>query len=474
MMLPQDPTLVTLTVADISTAVSGRVVSGAPLQPVGGVSIDSRSLRPGDVFFAIRGERFDGHRFAADALAAGASGAVVSDASAVSASSAGRATIVQVADTTAALQALALHVRRASHSRVVAITGSAGKTTTKEIAAEFLGLRYRVFRNQGNLNNHIGLPLSLLELRKAPDVAVVELGMSHAGEIRLLASLAEPDVRVWTLVAEVHSAFFDSIDGIADAKAELLEGATADQVVVANANDPRIMTRVGRSHARLVTFGIGVAADVSAVAVEDLGLDGSSAEVVTSAGRALFRVPLLGRGHLANVLAATAVALEFGVPLEAVAKRARTITPAPRRGEVIHLDGDVTLVDDSYNSNPRALERMLEVVARLPESRRRVAVLGEMLELGDATLSLHEACGRRAAAAGVALLVTVGGHAAGAMAAAAIDAGVPASAVMHVETGGEAARLLEGWLRAGDVVLVKGSRGTRTDVVADALKAARL
>lgn len=473
MMLPRSSTPVRLTMADVADATSGRVLSGFPGQPVDRISIDSRTARAGDLFIAIHGDRFDGHRFVSDALAAGAMGAVVSDATAVPPEAAAPRAVVQVADTTRALQALARHVRRASGVPVVAITGSAGKTTTKEIAADLLSLRFQVFRNQGNFNNHIGLPLSLLELRHGPDVAVVELGMSRAGEIRLLTSLAEPDVRVWTLVAEVHSAFFDSVEAIADAKAELLEGATPDGVVVANAGDPRIMARVGACPARLVTFGVGVPADVSARRVDDLGVDGSAAEVVTPSGRAVFRVPLLGRGHLANVLAATAVALEFGVPLDAVAERVRTLTPAPRRGEVVRSAGGFTLVDDSYNSNPRALERMLDVLGRSPNGARRVAVLGEMLELGDAAVPLHEACGRAAAAAGVGLLITVGGQAAAALGAAAVSAGVPADAVVHAGTSDEAATLLQGLVRAGDVILVKGSRGTRTDIVADALKGAR-
>jgi UDP-N-acetylmuramoyl-tripeptide--D-alanyl-D-alanine ligase len=462
---------VALSVADVAAAASGRVVSGSPQQAVDRVSIDSRTLRPGDLFFAIRGERFDGHRFASDALDAGACGVVVSDLSALRALPAGQPAIVQVADPTGALQALARHVRRASGSRVVAITGSAGKTTTKEIAAELLGLRFRVFRNQGNFNNHIGLPLSLIELRHAPEIAVVELGMSHAGEISLLTSLAEPDVRVWTLVAEVHSAFFNSIEGIADAKAELLEGASSQHLVVANAGDPRIMARVGRCPARLVTFGVEVPADVAALSVEDRGLDGTAADVMTPAGRTRFQIPLLGRGHLANTLAATAVALEFGIPLDAIAERVSTLSPAPRRGEVIRLPSGVTLIDDSYNSNPRALDRMLEVLAKSPAGRRRVAILGEMLELGEATLPLHEACGRAAADAGLARLITVGGQAALAMATAAVGRGLPADAATHVETSDEAARLLYGWLRPGDVVLVKGSRGVGTDVVVEALRA---
>jgi UDP-N-acetylmuramoyl-tripeptide--D-alanyl-D-alanine ligase len=463
---------VLLTAAQAAGAMAGALVAGPGSAAIDAVSIDTRTLRPGEVYIAIIGERLDGHRFVREALQAGAAGLVVSDPSSVPPGLDPAIVVVRVDDTTRALQRLAQHIRRASGARVVAITGSAGKTTTKEITAELLEARYRVFRNRGNFNNHIGLPLSLLELRHRPEIAVVELGMNHAGEIRVLVDLAEPDVRVWTLVAEVHSAFFASLDAIADAKAEILEGATPRSLVVANAADPLVMARVASTPARVITFGIDVPADVAASGVIDRGLAGTRATVRTPSGTAVVDVPLLGRGHLANALAAMAVAGDCGVAIDVMIERLAAVRPAARRGEVWRLASGVTLVDDSYNSNPRALQRTLEAVAAERECSRRLAVLGEMLELGGQAVALHEACGRAAARAGLTRLVTVGGAPALAMADAAVAAGMPGSAVRHVETSDAAADALVPELRPGDVVLVKGSRGVRTDIVADRIKVA--
>ena len=464
--------VVRLTAAQAAGAMAGSLAAGPASAPLGGFSIDTRTLRPGDVYLAIIGERLDGHRFTREALRAGASGLVVSDLSSVPPALDPAVVVVRVDDTTRALQRLAQHIRRASGAQVVAITGSAGKTTTKELAADLLAVRYRVFRNHGNFNNHIGLPLSLLELRHGPEMAVVELGMNHAGEIRVLVGLAEPDVRVWTLVAEVHSAFFPSLEAIADAKAEILDGARPQSLVVANAADPLVMARVTSAPARVLTFGIDVPADVSASDVADRGLAGTRATVTTPWGAAAVDVPLLGRGHLANALAAMAVAGEYGVPLDAMVDRLAAARPPARRGDVWRLSSGVTLVDDSYNSNPRALERTLEAVAAERAGARRIAVLGEMLELGGDAVALHEACGRAAARAGLARLVTVGGAPALALANAAVAAGMPESAVQHVATSAEAADAVAAMLCEGDVVLVKGSRGVRTDIVADRVKGA--
>jgi UDP-N-acetylmuramoyl-tripeptide--D-alanyl-D-alanine ligase len=287
----------------------------------------------------------------------------------------------------------------------------------------------------------------------------------------VLVDLAEPDVRVWTLVAEVHSAFFPSLDAIADAKAEILEGAAPGSLVVANAADPLVMARVAATPARVMTFGIDVPADVAATEVADDGLAGMRATITTPAGVVTLRVPLLGRGHLANALAATAVATYYGIPLDVIAERVAALKPASRRGEVWRLGTGVTLVDDSYNSNPRALQRTLEAVAAEQGCTRRLAVLGEMLELGVESMALHEACGRAAARAGLARLVTVGGAPALAMANAAVAAGMPPSAVSYVTTSDAAGDAISGILRAGDVLLVKGSRGIHTEVVADRVKA---
>lgn len=460
---------VALTAAEAAAVTGGRLLSGDPAARIARWSIDSRTVGAGDVFIAIRGERFDGHAFVGTAIAAGAIGAVVTKVTGPIAVAHGPI-VIEVADTTKALQDLAREVRRRSGAKVIAITGSAGKTTTKELTAEFLGTRYRVFRNKGNLNNHIGLPLSLLELSARPDVAVVELGMNHAGEIRTLVGIAEPEVRVWTNVGDAHLGFFASADAIADAKAEILEGARPGDLLVANADDARVMARARGFMGRIRSFGISDGADVRASAVEHRGLDGMAATVTTPQGSVYVETPLLGHGNLLNLLAATAVATEMGIPLAAIATRAAAVVPAPHRGELLRLPGGVTLIDDSYNSSPAALKRALETVKASSGSARKIAVLGEMLELGSHAARLHAECGRAAAEASLDLLITVGGDAARLMADAARRAGMPADAVMYLATSEEAAAAALGRIRPGDLVLVKGSHGIHTDLVVDRLK----
>ena len=458
---------------ELALAAGGWLAAGRPDVELGDLSIDSRRIRPGGVFLAIRGGRHDGHDFIAEAVRKGAAGVIVSDRTAAPVTGAdGLAPVtIVVEDTIRALQSVARDVRRRSGTQVVAITGSVGKTTTKELTAAFIATRHDVVRNEGNLNNHIGLPLSLLALRRRPDVAVVELGMNHAGEIRTLVGIAEPDVRVWTNVAEVHAASFASIEGIADAKAEILDGARARDHLVVNAGDPLAMARIGRFPGRVTTFGVASPADVRATDVEDRGIDGMRATVQTPAGRATLSTPLVGAGQVANVLAAIAVALRFQVPLDELVRVAATFAPPPRRGEVVRLSGGVTVVDDSYNSSPAALQRALRSLGQDRGHRRRIAVLGEMLELGDRAPALHRDCGRLVAEAGFDVLLAVGGPAADALAEGARAAGLDAARVMTCGASDEAATLAANLVRAGDLVLVKGSRGVRTDRVADRLKA---
>lgn len=439
-----------------------------------GVSIDSRRVRQDDLFVAIRGEHFDGHEFVGEAVTKGSRGLVVSDASVAHALGVelpdhGSPFVIVVPDTLRALQLLGRFIRRASGARVVAITGSVGKTTTKELTAAMLANSHDVFRNEGNSNNHIGLPLSLLDLRHRPEIAVVELGMNHAGEISRLVEIAEPEIRVWTNVAEVHSEFFDSVDAIADAKAEILEGATAETHLVANAADARVMARVSAFPGQLTTFGVETAADVQATGLRGLGLAGMEATVHTRDGSTLVRTSLLGEGNVANILAAIAVALRFQVPLEVVVAQAAAFRAQSRRGRVIDL-GAVTVVDDSYNSSPMALETALAAIGVTTSGGRRVAVLGEMLELGHRSDSLHRQCGQAVVAAGFELLVVVGGNDARALADAAIEAGLAATAVVRFETSDAAAAEIGGLVRPGDVVLVKGSRGVGTDRIVERLK----
>ena len=449
----------TLTAAEMAAAFGGTLASGDASRPLGPVSIDTRTIAPGDLFVALTGPRFDGHAFVGAALVGGAEGLVVSAPAGVTTT--GGVPVIVVDDTLAGLQRAARVIRRRAGSTVVAITGSAGKTTTKEIAATLLARRYTTFRNRGNLNNHIGLPLSLFELRTAPAFAVVELGMSGAGEISQLVSIAEPRIRVWTNVGEAHLGHFASVEAIADAKQEILEGATADDVFVANAADARVMARTNGFPGRVVTFGVDVEADVAIGDVQLRGTNGSSA-TLTMAGQAhAIETRLIGTANLANVAAAAAVAMVADVPPAAIVAGIASLVPAAHRGEVVHAPGGWTVVDDAYNSSPSALQRALETLVSLPG--RSVALLGEMLELGTFSAQYHAECGTAAGRLGVAVVVAVGGAPAKALAEAARAAGVPD--VHVVADSSAAAAIARDVVRAGDAVLVKGSRGIRMEAV---------
>jgi UDP-N-acetylmuramoyl-tripeptide--D-alanyl-D-alanine ligase len=310
-----------------------------------------------------------------------------------------------------------------------------------------------------------------MELTARPDVAVVELGMNHAGEISTLVRVAEPDVRVWTNVGEAHLGFFASVDAIADAKAEIFEGATASTVLVANEDDDRIRSRTRSFAGRTVTFGMQLPADVQAFDIADHGIDGLSAKVMTPRGGFTLTTPLVGRGNLANILAATAVGLEFDVPLKDMAGLASTLKPASHRGQVLRLARGVTVIDDSYNANPTAMRGAIDVLRSSKTSGSRVAVLGEMLELGDHGEPFHRQVGEAAAKAGVDRLIAVGGSNAAAIAQAAVMAGMPTDRVQYFQASDEAANAFSSYVHDGDIVLVKGSRGVQTDLVVDRLKA---
>jgi len=454
-----------LTAGVVAQATAGRLVAGPPDRTFDSVAIDSRTLAAGALFVAIRGARVDAHAFVPQALERGASGLLVSR----SVDAAGSPAIIQVDDTLGALQALGRDVRRRSGAKVIAITGSAGKTTTKEIVADLLSARYRVVRNAGNLNNHIGLPLSLVELRHAPDVAVMELGMNHAGEILTLVGIAEPDVRVWLNVGDAHLGHFGSRDALARAKAEILDMPVPGAVAVVNADDPLVTRHLAAWSGRVVTFGEAATADVRASRVEDRGLLGTGATIDTPGGTLRLDVSLPGRAHLMNVLAAVALAVDMSVPLAAIASRVAAMRPIPRRGTTTPLANGATLVDDSYNASPAAVQAMLEALRATAVAGRRIAVLGEMLELGDGARALHAACGRAAAAAGADTLVVVGGPDADGLVEGALAAGLAPARVHRFADSVAAADRVPAFVGPGDVVLVKGSRGTHMDVVADRL-----
>lgn len=418
-------------------------------------SIDSRTVRPCDLFFAVKGERLDGHDYVAQALEKGAVGAVVrSDQLARYAVKTG---LLAVTDTLVALQGLATAVRRMWGKPLVGVTGSAGKTTTKEAIAHVLSARFRVLKSEGNFNNHFGLPLMLLKLEPEHDVAVIEMGMSHAGEIAALAKIAQPEIGVVTNVAPVHLEFFKSVADIARAKYELVESLGAHGVAVLNADDEYV-SQFGRDlKGKVVTYGLSPTADVRAENIVQHGAQGSTFDIVISSCREKAVLPLVGVHNISNALAAVAVGLERGLtPSEAVSALA-SLAPPDKRGQVVKV-GNITVINDCYNSNPKALDAMAAALAGIP-AKRRIVVAGEMLELGPQGEELHRLAGRHVAEKKTDLLLGVRGMARQ-MVEAAKAAGIRAE---FVETPEEAGDWLAGHTRDGDVVLLKASRGVKLE-----------
>jgi UDP-N-acetylmuramoyl-tripeptide--D-alanyl-D-alanine ligase len=428
------------------------------IQPgkVTGWSVDTRTQSAGDAFFALRGSHHDGHQFVEAALERGAAAVVVDHET-----GAGRELIVP--DTLAALQGLAAWARRRWGGKVVGVTGSAGKTTTKDAIAHLLAPGFTVGKTGGNLNNHLGLPLSILRLADNARVAVLELGMNHAGEIHALAGIARPDIGVVTNVGYAHVENFDSIDGVAAAKRELIESLPADGVAVLNADDPRV-ARFEQVHpGRSVTFGFSESADVRACQVEyeQCGTGACASPMTRFHTLGLdFRTALPGRHAVLNLLAAIAVARLFGLPPEELVEPVRTLGVGKMRGERLEHNG-IVIWNDCYNSNPEAARSMVDVLRDTP-ARRRIAVLGEMLELGSAARELHGELGRYAASQGIDFLIGVHGEA-HAMVGAAVGAGFPESAAHFFKEAAEAGDFVRHLARPGDAVLFKGSRGVRVE-----------
>jgi UDP-N-acetylmuramoyl-tripeptide--D-alanyl-D-alanine ligase len=407
--------------------------------PISGWSIDSRSSASGDLFFALSGENFNGHDFVPAALTNGAAAALVSQPVAA------QGNVLNVGDTLLALQQLAKWAREHWGKPVVAITGSAGKTSTKDIVAALLSVRMRVGKTTGNFNNHIGLPLSILRIPDDAQVAVLEMGMNHAGEIRDLCRIANPDIGVVTNIGYAHVENFDSIEGIAAAKRELIDALPLSGTAILNADDPRAgkFAHAGRS----ITYGLCEEAEVRA---EEVALTPAGSEFTVAGVR--FHSQLIGRHGISNVLAGIAVAKVFGIAPAALVEAVAALTPGKMRGERYVWNG-VTVLNDAYNSNPEAVQHMLDVL-RNEQSLRRIAVLGEMRELGAMSERLHSQVG--AYASGIDLLIGIRG------AARAMVEAAPGVALFF-ETPQAAGEYLRTFVKPGDAILFKGSRGTQVE-----------
>lgn len=427
-----------------------------------GYSIDSRTLRPGEIFFALRGPRYDGHQFVQQAFASGGVAAVVENGFGAPAPRLA-ASLIHVADTTRALQDVAAAVRRSWSGRVVGITGSTGKSTTKEMTAAALGAKFCVLRSEGNLNNHYGVPLTLLRLEPRHQVAVLEMAMSGPGEIARLAEIARPEIGVVTNVAPVHLEFFDSLDGIARAKRELIEGLQPPATAILNADDERVRRFAEGFSGEVVTFGFAEGASIRGASVRPSASMRSGAfatEFQVQGGRyeGEYKIPALGVHNVQNALAAIAAASVFGVPRQEVQAAIASFQPLKHRAEIRRLPCGAILIDDAYNSNPLAMERTLETLGAWPGASRRIVIAGEMLELGPSSPDWHRRVGRSCGQAGVDWLIAVQGDARFFL-EGAISAGLPPERTRFFEQADEAGRFCLTLIRPGDVILVKGSRG---------------
>lgn len=464
------------TVQEIARALGVAVPTGlAPVARMAGVSIDSRGVGRGQLFVAIRGPRHDGHEFVGASFEAGAEAAVVASDRISGYPAEIRDRLFVVADTLAALQELARAVRRAWGRRIGAVTGSVGKTTTKEILAALLGAKFRVLKSEGNLNNEYGLPLTLLRLDPEDEAAVVELGMSHRGELRRLTEIAEPEVGVVTRVAPVHLEFFSSIDEIGFAKRELIETlAGPEPVAVLNADDPRVSRFAEVARGRVLTFGCGAAAQFRAEKIEDFGAAGSEFDFIAPGERARLALALPGRHSVENALAALAAASVWGVGAADAAPVLRDIKVGEMRGRLLAFAAGFALINDSYNSNPVALAAMVDLLAHTQPKdgkyRRRIVAAGEMLELGPGSRKLHREAGLRAGSQRIDCIIGVQGDAAE-IANGARQAGIPASNVHFFADSSAAAAFLANFVQAGDLLLVKGSRGVKMERIVEALRA---
>lgn len=478
-------------------ATLGASLPGWQDQIAAGYSIDSRTIRPGELFFAVRGPRFDGHNFVREAFDVGACGAIIAAERLERFPDVLRSKLMAVSnppDPAVALQRLGAHVRRKWGGPLVAVTGSAGKTTTRQFISTLLGTRFRVQQNEGNLNNQLGLPLSLLKIEPQHQIGVFELGMSAPGEIRFLASLARPDVAVVTNVGEAHLEFFPSVDAIAEAKFELIDVLDARGWAVLNADDVRVAGFGPRARSNVLYYGTNPDANVKAREIKPREGGGYRFRIpiapmkdipsgaawqgrpgaLATPGKprdAVFHLALSGRHHISNVLAAAAVCHLFGIAPETLETAVNQLKPPPMRGQVVALADGARVVLDCYNSSPGALTAMLEAVAEMP-AERRFAVLGGMKELGESSGALHVACGVRVAELQYTGLLAVGAEA-GPLTDGARAGGMAAEAIEQLATPEEAGERLAELLRSGDVALLKASRAVALEKAWERLRELR-
>ncbi len=456
--------MVELNAVEVAELTEGKIIQGSSSVRFHTYNIDSRLTQPGELFFALVAQR-NGHDFLPDAARKGASGAVISQNILPPNQS---IALIQVNSTLLALQIMAQKLIAKHPATVIGVTGSIGKTTTKEFTAALLSGHYNVLKSEGNFNNHIGLPLSILRLQETDEVIVLEMGMSHPGEITGLAQIAPPDIAVITNIHPVHLEFFADLEGIAEAKKEILVGMKKTGTAILNGDDPTIQKISDDWQGTKILFGLSAKNDIRAQNIRRIGYRGISFDLHYGQQKEEIFIPYLYKSFLSNFLAASATAFSLSIPLEHLKAQAGALKPFPMRGEVLRLENDIILVDDSYNSNPVALESALKGLAQL-EAPRKVAILGDMLELGKKEVEYHRQAGKQVKENEWNLLITVGPlsrH----MGEAAHLAGMEKEQIISFADAEEAATQVAPLLQKGDLVLVKGSRGMKTDKIVERLK----
>ncbi len=464
-----------LTIGDIKEDTDCRIVQSGASSPsarilerrVTDISTDSRKIQTGNLFVAISGDRFDGHDYIGQAMQHGAAAALVSQdwVEASDEGSRDSAILLAVPDVLSAFQKLAGSYRERLRTKVIGVTGSSGKTTTKDMVAAVFSTQHSVLKTPGNLNSQLGLPQVIFQIQQHHEFAVLEMGMNHPGEISRLAKMARPEVGLITNVGPVHLEFLESVEGVASAKGELLDFLHEKDLAVLNADDPLVMGQRLRTRGRLITYGLGQYADVRA---REMRSDMTGSVFVLDDGTE-FRLNILGEHHVMNALAAIAVGMDYGIPIDDIREALAAVKLGDMRMEVQSIGG-ITLINDAYNANPDSVRVALSTLTAAQGEGRRIAVLGDMLELGESTVDAHREIG--AVAAGCDVLVAVGERAHD-LASGARESGMNPENVHECGATHDAGCLLPGLIRDGDMILVKGSRGMKMeDIVADLASAA--
>lgn len=460
----------TFILEDVLKATGGRLLQGEEKSSFRGVSTDSRTVAEGELFIALKGERFDGHHFAIEALKKRAGGVIIEEDRVRDIRWNGYrpSAVIAVKDSLRALGDIAQERRRRFGTPVVALTGSNGKTTTKEMISACLETTFPVLKTKGNLNNLIGLPLTLLELTEKERIVVLEMGMNVPGEVRRLTEIAEPDVGLITNIEKVHLEGMGSLERIKDEKGELFRRMRQDGTILVNQDDPRVIDLASEFKGQKITFGIDHPADVMAREIEFKRTEGTSFTLVTEGVTLAIRLPYLGRHFVPNALSAVAAASLFGIDMERVKEALEHLSPSPMRMEVLRLKGGVSVINDAYNANPKSMELALEILSQMKGGGRGFAVLGDMLELGDDSVEAHQLIGKRVAELSIDFLLALGEEAP-VLVESAIRHGLDSEKAKIVESHTEAISFLKKSLRNGDWVLVKGSRRMGMEKIAEGL-----